>query len=95
MYETSHLKVQIEEKFEGKFLVAADEAYRLSSTILTPYRKKADMGQMEKCFNDAHKKARVVVENTLGILKKRFPCLLYELRCSIEHAQALIGKLFI
>ena len=73
-------------------MIAADEAYRLSSTVLTPYRKQPDMEERKKRFNDCHKKARVVVENSLGILKQRFPCLLYEIRWTIEHAQTIFGK---
>ena len=93
VFETSKLKLEIEERYEGKYVVAGDEAYRLSSTIMTPYRKTPEMEEKKKNFNDAHKRARVVVENALGVLKMRFPCLLYESRCRIEHTQALIGIL--
>ncbi len=43
-------------------------------------------------FNRAHKKTRVLIEHLFGILKKRFPALLYALRCrKIENVQAIIG----
>jgi hypothetical protein len=37
----------------------------------------------EKClaYNRALKKARIIIEHTFGLLKKRFPALLNELRC--------------
>lgn len=37
-------------------------------------------------FNDALVKTRMVIEQTFGILKKRFPCLSYGLRLCPEKA---------
>jgi hypothetical protein len=43
----------------------------------------SDAAFKEKClaYNRALKKARIIIEHTFGMLKKRFPALLYELRC--------------
>jgi hypothetical protein len=54
-----------------------------------------DPRKKEKCqaYNAALKKARISVEHCFGMIKKRFPALLYKLRCrKIENVQAIIGE---
>ena len=46
-----------------------DSAYGLSATMLTPFRKPKT--QKETKFNNAQMQTRVLVENTIGILKAR------------------------
>jgi hypothetical protein len=43
----------------------------------------SDEAKKQKClaYNRALKKARLPIEHCFGMLKKRFPALLYELRC--------------
>ena len=45
-----------------------------------------------KAYNCALKKANVRVEQAFGCLKKRFPAILYQVRCrKIENIQAIIA----
>jgi hypothetical protein len=50
---------------------------------------------LEKCraYNRSLKKARIIIEHTFGMLKKRFPVLLYELRSpKVENIAAIISS---
>jgi DDE superfamily endonuclease len=48
----------------------------------------------QRNYNRAHKRARVTVEHCFGMLKKRFPALLYQLRSlKLSNVQAIIGNL--
>jgi hypothetical protein len=43
-------------------------------------------------YNAALKKARILIEHAFGLLKRRFPALLYMLRpTKLENTQAIIG----
>ena len=77
-----------------------DEGFANSSTLLTVVRSAAlekitDQRKLlrVKAYNLALKKARVRVEQAFGMLKRRFPALLYQLRCKkITNVQAIIAS---
>ena len=76
-----------------------DEGFSCQDSLLTVVRSAAlekitDQRKLLqiKAYNRALKKARVRVEQCFGMLKKRFPALLYQLRCKkIENIQAIIS----
>ena len=55
----------------GSFLLG-DKAYRLSTTLLTPYKRHKKLKAEEKRFNKVHSQTRVVVETAFGALKMRW-----------------------
>ena len=60
--------------------------------MLTPIKDGREETDPEKRYNGALKKVRIGVEHAFGMLKKRFPCLLYMLRCDkMENIQSIIG----
>jgi hypothetical protein len=69
-------------------------------TLLTVVREQqlrgvTDLQSREKilAYNGALKKARISVEHCFGNIKKRFPALLYKLRCrKLENVQALVAS---
>ena len=67
MFRQSDLKHKLESSTMG--CVLGDSAYALTSFCLTPFANPADRNQMR--FNKAHRRTRVVVEQTIGILKSR------------------------
>ena len=77
-----------------------DEGFANSSTLLTVVRSAAlekltDPRKImqAKAYNCALKKARVRVEQAFGMLKRRFPAILYQLRCKkIENIQRIIAS---
>ncbi len=69
---------------------AGDEAYPCDNTVITPIRRDRIQSERQLAFNKAHKSGRVLIEHTFGMLKKRFPALLYEMRSrKLENVQAL------
>ena len=77
-----------------------DEGFANSDSLLTVVRNAAlekitdpRKKVQVKSYNAALKKARVRVEQAFGIMKKRFPAILYQLRCrKIENIQAIIAS---
>ena len=61
-------------------LILCDNAYPLRRWLLTPFRTPGDRRQ--ELFNVAHARERVVVENTIGLLKKRWHILHIGLKLS-------------
>ena len=60
--------------------------------LLTPIRRDRIVDDHQRNYNHAHKKTRVIIEHCFGVIKKRFPALLNQLRClKLENVQAMIG----
>lgn len=71
----------------GEWL-AADSAYKLSTTIITPFRRNSpEPEHMKSKFNKYFSKYRVRVEHSFGRLKERF-CSLKELRMRLKDARS-------
>ena len=60
-------------------VILADSAYPVREWLIPCFRGDQQEGARAR-FNSSHKKTRVVVERTIGILKQRFRCLLGGLR---------------
>lgn len=60
--------------FSGNQWIAGDSAYKLSSTLITPYRATSKIGTLyeRNLFNYTFGKYRIRIENTFGMLKERF-----------------------
>lgn len=60
--------------FSGSQWLAGDSAYKLSTTIITPYRATSKVGTVQErnIFNYHFGKYRIRIENTFGLLKERF-----------------------
>jgi hypothetical protein len=105
IWEETHLKSRLATRFSPHQLqhLIGDEGFACSDTLLTIVRehqlnKITDPHKKEKCqaYNAALKKARISVEHCFGMIKKRFPALLYKLRCrKIENVQAIIASVFV
>ena len=69
-------------KYDG--LLVGDSAYPCRPFLMTPFNQPGD--EKERRFNAALCRARVLIEQSFGILKRRFPCLQVGLRMSPERA---------
>ena len=94
IFNESFLKANLESNFdnENPRVLIGDEGYPCTNILLTPIRSDRVITREEKKYNKALKKVRIIIEHTFGVLKKRFPALLYQLRCSkLENCQAIIA----
>ena len=69
--------------------LCGDAAYASSDVMLTPIRTPSIASDDDIQYNNRHKQVRVIIEHVFGMLKKRFPCLLYTMRASISNVQAI------
>lgn len=60
----------------------------MRSYLLTPLPNP--ITQPQRLYNESHIRTRNSVERTIGIWKRRFPCLAYGLRCKIESVMTII-----
>jgi len=94
IFNESHLRVKLEENFDAQNpkVLLGDEGFGCSPVLITPLRADRIENDQERKFNIAHKQTRIAIEHTFGILKKRFPALLYVLWCrNLANVQALIA----
>lgn len=98
IFSSCDISVHSERYFSGPQWIAADSAYKLTETVITPYRKNSRQASEEtkKSFNYNFSKYRVRVEHCFGLLKERFSSL-KELRLRIHNLQSnvLASKWFI
>ncbi|XP_053391145.1 uncharacterized protein LOC128553974 [Mercenaria mercenaria] len=72
------------ERGEIDSLLLGDSGYPCRKYLMTPYH--APQTHAQERFNESLCKTRVVVEQSFGVMKRRFPCLSYGLRVSPPRA---------
>jgi hypothetical protein len=97
----SHLRAKLVGEFDPQSppALVGDEGYGCEDVLLTPVRRSQIDAERDEHFrsqmiayNKALRSLRVKVEHAFGILKKRFPVLLYQIRCrNLKHVQAIIA----
>lgn len=90
IFSNCELATKPDEFFSGSQWLAGDSAYKLTKTIITPYRASSRVGSLQdrNLFNYNFGKYRIRIENTFGIAKERFASL-KELRIRIGDEQSL------
>jgi len=75
--------------FSGAQWLAADSAYKLTDTVLTPFRKNSNFSTRRKreAFNKYFSGYRVRIEQCFGILKNKFSSL-KEIRSRIKDKKS-------
>lgn len=58
--------------FPNNTFIIGDSAYRAKEWLVTPFKDNGNLSSQEIRFNSMHSLARIVVENTFKLLKKRF-----------------------
>ena len=90
IYNNCDLATNAESFFEGHQWIAGDSAYRLTSTVLTPFRTNAGGCSAERrnIFNSNFSKYRIRIEHTFALLKERFASL-KELRLQLKNDKCI------
>lgn len=88
VFTNSSLFLKPIEYFQGEEWLAGDSAYKLSTTIITPFRRNSAVLEIVKTsFNKIHSQYRVRIENCFGLLKERFGSL-KELRLRLINTES-------
>lgn len=88
IFNESNLKRRFQAKEFGNSVLLADGGYKLQTYMMTPFRNPANADQMR--YNRVQILVRNTVERKYGVWKKRFPCLVFGLRCDLENSLAVI-----
>ena len=94
IFKESHLRATLEQNFDpnNPKVLLGDEGFACSHILLTPIRRDRLRNAHDNQYNFVHKRTRIVIEHTFGMLKKRFPALLYCLRSrKMSNIQAIIA----
>lgn len=67
-----------------KSLLVADSAHRLMTWSMKPYPQARGITARQAAFNKSLNSARVAIEQTFGLLKGRWRCLLHNCNESVE-----------
>ena len=104
IFGESTIRGKLVQEFDARQPLAliGDEGYGCEDVLLPPVRRQQLRGsqgdvkaKMEE-YNRVHKKTRIKVEHSFGILKKRWPALLYQMRCKkLKNVQALVATAII
>ncbi len=73
-------------------IILGDSAYPCRSWLITPLPERRQLTQQEQRYNRSHKRTRVIVERTIGILKQRFRVLLECVRLRDMKEVAILVK---
>jgi len=88
IFNQSSLKTKLD---AGKFsngVLLGDGGYKLETYMMTPLRNP--ITPEEICYNKAQILTRNVVERKYGVWKRRFPCLVFGLRCKLSTTLVVI-----
>ena len=94
IFKESTLRAKLVQDFDENQprVLIGDEGYACTNVLITPIRADRIVNEAQSRFNKALRKARITVEHSFGILKKRFPVLLTQMRSrKLENVQAIIG----
>lgn len=88
IFNQSRLKQRFENGEFGRAVMLGDGGYKLYPYLMTPFRNPTTEGQRR--YNQVQILVRNTVERKYGIWKRRFPCLVFGLRCKLETSLVVI-----
>jgi nuclease HARBI1 len=86
IFNNSRIKARFEDKEFGNAVLLG--GYKLHTYLMTPFRNPTT--DDEQRYNQTQIKVRNTVERKYGVWKKRFPCLVFGLRCKLETSLTVI-----
>ncbi|KAF6216962.1 hypothetical protein GE061_001313 [Apolygus lucorum] len=88
IFDCSGIRVLLEREHDRLGWLLADAGYAQREYIFTPVNNPTT--EAERRYNRAHRVTHSGVERTIGRLKRRFPCLYYELHNSLQNTLRII-----
>jgi nuclease HARBI1 len=88
IFNESNLKQRFENGEFGNGVLLGDGGYKLYTYLMTPFRTPNTEDQTR--YNHSQILVRNTVERQYGVWKRRFPCLVYGLRCKLETSLTVI-----
>jgi nuclease HARBI1 len=88
IFNQSVLKQRLERGEFGRSVILGDGGYKLYPYLMTPFRNPNSEDQVR--FNRVQALVRNTVERKYGVWKRRFPCLVFGLRCKLETSLTVI-----
>lgn len=88
IFDKSRIKMRFEAGEFGKSVLLGDGGYKLRTFLMTPYRNPVSIE--EETFNKTQILVRNTVERQYGVWKRRFPCLVFGLRCKLQTSFPVI-----
>lgn len=88
IFNQSRLKQRFENGEFARAVLLGDGGYKLYPYLMTPFRNPTTEDQTR--YNRVQILVRNTVERKYGVWKRRFPCLVFGLRCKLETSLAVI-----
>lgn len=88
IFKNSEICAVMQKPVHSQSILLGDSGYGITPFLLTPYLQCENA--MALNYNKLHCKARVIIEQTFGQLKRRFPILHYGIRLKLQSAPQVI-----
>lgn len=88
IFNSSRVKKRFENKEFEPAVLLGDGGYKLELYLMTPFRNPLTEDEIN--YNRVQILVRNTVERKYGVWKRRFPCLVFGLRCKLETSLAVI-----
>lgn len=90
IFNNCDLSTKVEEFLKGAEWIAGDSAYKLTASVITPFRENSAAGTLQERndFNKTFSRYRIRIEHCFGILKERFNSL-KELKIQIKNESSI------
>lgn len=88
IFNNSRIRAELDNGGHPNCIILGDSAYPVKTYLMTPLQNPAT--PPERRYNNSQIRSRVLIENTFGIWKRRFPVLAYGCRLKLETTLKVI-----
>lgn len=91
IFDMSRIKRRFERGDFGHFVLVADNGYRNTSYMITPFSERKLVSRAHELMNESQIRTRNPVEKAFGVWKIRFPVLRNGIRLRLDTVQIVIS----